>query len=217
MRYRAVIFDVDGTLLDTLQDIGEAVNNVLKKFGFQEHPLEAYRYFVGDGTETLVRRAFPDQSITKDELTARVEAVKKEYKLRWSRTTRPYPGVPELLDFLEENNIPKALLSNKYHEFVILTVQTLLPRWNFEQTLGVQDGIPPKPDPYRALLLSRKLQVQPEQVVYVGDTGTDMQTAKAAGFYPVGALWGFRSLEELKDNGAALIAEKPTDIIKLFS
>lgn len=217
MGYKAIIFDLDGTLLDTLKDLALSVNAVLRQHGFSEHPVASYRYFVGDGIDILVRRAFPAESIKSEKgALYMVNAVKEEYARRWGDHTRPYPGIPAMLDSIEEKRLPKAIFSNKPHEFAVLTVNKLLPDWEFEEVCGVQSGIPRKPDPYGALMIAEKIMVKPEEVVYLGDTDTDMRTAVRGGFYPVGALWGFRSAEELLKSGAAMLAQKPKDVAEFF-
>jgi len=217
MKYKAVIFDLDGTLLDTLKDLALSVNTVLKEKGFKEHPVDDYRYFVGEGIEALVEKAFPAESISKEEFEGLVSQVKEEYSRRWADYTKPYPEVPELLNFLEEKSIPKAIFSNKPHEFTTITVETLLAGWKFKAVCGIQPGVPRKPDPRGALQIAEDMQLSPGQIVYLGDTITDMQTAVRGGFYPVGALWGFRPKEELLEGGASMLAETPLDLTKLFS
>lgn len=217
MSHKAIIFDLDGTLLDTLEDLALSVNAVLRSEGYNEHPVDKYRYFVGDGIEKLVERAFSKQGEQgKIDLQAMVKAVKEEYGRRWSNNTRPYPGVKELLDFLEEKQISKAIFSNKPHEFALLTIDTLLPEWNFVEIFGVGPGMPRKPDPHGALQIAEKLALTPREIIYLGDTATDMETAVAGGFYPVGALWGFRTAEELLASGARSLAQKPLDVADLF-
>ncbi len=216
MNYKAIIFDLDGTLLDTLKDLAFSVNAVLKQKGLKEHPVDAYRYFVGDGIDELVRRAFSDHAIDSPHFPALVKEVKAEYRKRWADHTRPYPGVAEMLDFFEENKIPKAIFSNKPQEFTTLTVDTLLPGWSFIAVSGIREGTPRKPDPAGALKIAEKMGLEPEKIVYLGDTNTDMKTAVAGKFYPVGALWGFRPAEELLEGGAQMLAEKPQDLIPLF-
>lgn len=217
MKYKGIIFDLDGTLLDTLEDLALSVNAVLRRKSYDEHPVNSYRYFVGDGIDVLVERAFPEQSVkNKKDTDQIVKAVKEEYSRRWSDHTRPYPGISGMLDFLQKKQIPKAVFSNKPHEFAILTVNKLLPGWSFEDVYGIQPGVPRKPDPFGALMIAEKMQIKPEEIVYLGDTDTDMQTAVKGGFYPVGALWGFRSEEELLGAGALMLAHKPGDVTELF-
>lgn len=217
MNYRAIIFDLDGTLLDTLQDLALSVNTVLAENGLTEHPVDAYRFFVGDGIDQLVKRAFPSDFFEKKDLEFQIDAVKEEYGRRWFEHTVAYPGVPELLSFLEEMNIPKAIFSNKPHELAVLTVDSLLPGWKFVDVIGIGPGMPRKPNPQGALHIAAKMELQPQDIIYLGDTDTDMQTANKGGFFPVGALWGFRPADELLAGGARLLAETPADVTRIFA
>ncbi len=217
MIHKAIIFDLDGTLLDTLQDLALSVNTVLRQKGYSEHNVDAYRYFVGDGIEKLAERAFPAESFAGNmDLEVVVQEIKEEYGRRWADNTRPYPGVPELLNFLEENQIPKAIFSNKPHEFALLTVDALLTDWPFVEVCGIKSGTPRKPDPQGALQIAKTLQLNSREIIYLGDTSTDMQTAVAGGFYPLGALWGFRTAEELLEGGAQTLAQKPHEVADYF-
>ncbi len=216
MQFRAILFDLDGTLLDTLEDLALSVNAVLKRFGHPEHPLDSYRYFVGDGIEMLLRRSLPEGAITEKYVGKLVQAVQEEYRNRWMDHTRPYPGIPELLTRLEDKVIPKVILSNKPHEFTVLTVEALLPSWRFAAVVGSKPGLPRKPDPAGALAIAQDLKIHPREFVYLGDTATDMQTAIAAGMYPVGALWGFRPAKELTDSGAKKLVQSPPEVISFF-
>ena len=217
MKFRAVLFDLDGTLLDTLQDLAEAMNSVLRRSGFATHPLQAYKYFVGDGMETLVRRALPETH-GNDEATvsACLAAMKEEYRRRWMEQTRPYPGIPELLDELAARQIQLSVLSNKPDEFTRMMVKKLLPRWQFAWVFGERPGVPRKPDPFSALEIAERSLVASEAFVYLGDTATDMITANAAGMYAVGVTWGFRPAEELTANGAKTLISSPADLLELF-
>jgi phosphoglycolate phosphatase len=217
MRFQAVLFDLDGTLLDTLEDIADSTNAALRAQGFPEHPLSAYRYFIGDGVESLVRRALPPERLEAAILARSAELMRREYSARWADTTRPYPAVPELLDALAAMGLPMAVLSNKPDEFTRLCVLRLLPRWRFEVVLGADAGRPKKPDPAAARQIAARLNLPPARIVYLGDTNTDMQTAVAAGMYAVGALWGFRTASELTASGAQVLLEKPTDLLGMLS
>jgi phosphoglycolate phosphatase len=217
MSFKAIIFDLDGTLLDTLQDLATSVNAVLKSYELAEHPVAAYRYFVGDGIDVLVQRAFPDGLVDEQGLDVLVAAVKEEYAQHWSDQTRPYPGVAELLNYLEANEIPKAIFSNKPHEYTLLTVAKLLSDWTFSHIYGINANMPRKPDPHGALLIAEQLSLKPEEIIYLGDTDTDMQTAVSGGFFPVGATWGFRNPEELLAGGAKKLAARPEDVAELFA
>lgn len=212
MAHRAVVFDLDGTLLDTLEDIADSMNAVLERAGHPTHPLEAYRQFVGDGVQRLVERASPAAC----DVDAGVAAWLEDYGRRWREKTRPYPGVEILLDGLTTRGLPFAILSNKPDDFTRLTAEALLGRWSFAEIWGVKEGIPPKPDPHGALALAAALDVPPGEILYVGDTDTDMQTAVAAGMDPIGVLWGFRSKGELLASGARVVVERPEALLELL-
>jgi phosphoglycolate phosphatase len=216
MNYRAVLFDLDGTLLDTLEDLADSVNAALRSLDFPEHPREAYKYFVGDGMEVLVERALPEDhadSATRAECVARL---RREYAQRWAVKTRPYAGIPELLDALTARGMAMGVLSNKPDEFTRLCVTRLLSRWEFSAVMGARRTLPRKPDPTGAREMARQMCLAPATFVYLGDTSTDMQTAIAAGMFPVGALWGFRTAEELRASGARSLLEKPLDLLDLL-
>lgn len=216
MKFKAIIFDLDGTLLDTLKDLALSVNAVLERKGYPGHPVDAYRYFVGDGIDLLIERTFPAAAWSGNNLNLLVNEVKEEYSRRWNDHTVPFPGVPEMLDSLEQKVVPKAIFSNKPHEFALLTVEKLLTDWYFFDVIGIGPLMPRKPDPTGALQIAAKMKLNPAEIVYVGDTDTDMKTALAGGFYPAAVLWGFRPEEELKASGARFLAADPLDIINLF-
>ena len=192
------------------------MNAALSRFGLPTHPIDAYRYFVGDGVDCLARRVLPKDRLDDDTITKLLAAMKAEYGKRWAENTRPYPGIPELLSALQKREIPMAVLSNKPDEFTKVTIEKLLPHWSFRVVRGVRPPVPKKPDPTAALQIAAKLRIAPHQFIYLGDTNTDMQTAVAAGMYPVGALWGFRTADELLQSGAKKLVEKPQELVKLF-
>ena len=213
MPYKAVLFDLDGTLLDTLKDLADATNAALAELGLPGHPLEAYKQFVGDGLENLVRRAMRQEPLDEALLARGIELTRHEYAGRWAEKTRPYPGIPDLLDGLGRRGIPMAVFSNKPDEFTRLCVTRLLAGWHFLAVQGATPELPRKPDPRGALAIAARMGVAPREVLYLGDTNTDMQTAVAAGMFPVGALWGFRTADELLAAGAAALAKTPTDVL----
>ena len=216
MGCQAVLFDLDGTLLDTLEDLADSVNAVLRRLGFPEHPAEAYKYFVGQGFPVLAERALPPGERSPARIAECVAQAKAEYGRRWSRLTRPYPGIPPLLDELAGRGVRLAILSNKPHEFTVEMVRHFLPRWRFEAVLGGRAGVPAKPDPTTSLEVCARLGLPPARVAYVGDSGTDMQTARRAGMYAVGVLWGFREREELLADGAQVLIERPAGLLPLL-
>ncbi|MGA2027823.1 MAG: HAD family hydrolase [Syntrophobacteraceae bacterium] len=209
--------DVDGTLLDTLQDLADSMNSTLRHFGFPVHELEKYKYFVGDGMENLVRRSLPDSAKTDLRLISRcIEMMRQIYERNWNVKSRPYPGIPELLDALTARGLKMAVLSNKPHVLTQRVIEGLLPTWRFEVVMGECPPVPRKPDPASALGIANRLGVEPAGFLYLGDTATDMKTANAAGMYAVGVLWGFRNAEELILSGAKKLIAKPAELLELI-
>lgn len=217
MNYRAVIFDLDGTLLDTLEDLADSVNLVLRRNNLPEHELHQYKYFIGDGLTNLIRRALPMEMGADDATVTRyVATVSEEYNRRWSNKTRPYPGIPELLRNLKNRGVRTVVFTNKPDSAAQKVIQYFFPDFRFEIVQGATPFQPIKPDPSGALAIAKKMHLLPNQFLYLGDTGTDMKTANAAGMYPVGVLWGFRTGEELIQNGAKILLEKPEQLLKFL-
>ncbi len=212
MNCDAVLFDLDGTLLDTLADLGDSMNRALRALGHPEHPLEAYRYFVGDGVRALVVRTLPEDVQDEETIERASAGMQAEYTKRWAERTVPYAGVSEMLSELTGRSLPMAILTNKPDHFAKLIVAELLPHWKFAVVRGALPDVPRKPDPSAALDLAAQMGAEPERVLYVGDTNTDMQTATAAGMYAVGATWGFRTPEELRANGTAVLIDHPAQL-----
>jgi phosphoglycolate phosphatase len=215
-RHKCVLFDLDGTLVDSLADLADSMNRVLIRQGFAAHPAQAYRYFVGDGIIKLVQRALPAEAQQEDVIQDCAQKMRQEYALHWADTTRPYPGIAELLDTLAGRGIEMAILSNKPDELTQKVVRTLLPQWDFAAVAGARETIPRKPDPVGALRIAKLLRRNPADFLYLGDTNTDMQTARAAGMFAIGALWGFRTAEELKENGAQALLSVPIELCPLL-
>ena len=180
-------------------------------------PVDEYRYFVGKGSRQLVQCVLPNENIDEEMAEEIFSAMRDEYSRRWAKNTNPYPGIPELLDELQIIKLPMAVLSNKSDEFTQIMVKSLLPRWKFEIIRGLTKKAFPKPNPTSALQIADELHVAPNEVLYIGDTDVDMQTANAASMYPVGALWGFRTAEELKSNGAKILVETPMQVLELLN
>lgn len=211
---KAIIFDLDGTLLNTLEDIADAMNAALEGNGFKTHPAGEYRLLIGQGVVNLARTALPEHA-RNDPSTVRnvAEAMRQEYEKQWAVKTRPYIGIPELLERLRSTGIKTAVLSNKPDDFTRKCVERFFPQHRFGAVLGERPWIPKKPDPTAAFEIARLLGYSPAFFACLGDSDIDMRTATAAGMLPVGALWGFRSAEELRDNGAAFLIEKPADLL----
>jgi phosphoglycolate phosphatase len=218
LNFRAVIFDLDGTLLDTIDDLADAMNAALTAHGLPQRPdVNEHKYMVGDGVLNYVLRALPEDRRGDRRL---VEALTKTYRANyfagWKNKTRPYDGVIELVDALRNRGIRLAVLSNKPDDTTKLTVRQFVGPEHFDLVRGATEGVPLKPDPAAALAIANELGISPEQFAYVGDTATDMKTAVNAGMYPIGALWGFRKADELLAAGAAALAEKPIDVLRCF-
>ncbi len=217
MPAQAVIFDLDGTLLDTLADIAGAANAALALEGFAEHPPAAYRQFIGDGVGMLFRRALPaDQDHDDARIERCVTQFHATYATGWNVATQPYPGIADLLDTLTARQLPLAVLSNKPDEFTQLCTRHYLDRWTWAVIVGQRDGVPRKPDPTSALTIARNLGLAPADIVYVGDSSVDMRTARAAGMTAVGVSWGFRSVEELQATGAHAIIDHAAELLPLL-
>lgn len=214
--YKGVIFDLDGTLLDTIGDLADAMNHVLGRLGFPGHNIDTYKLLVGDGMENFVTKALPEEHRTKELIGRYVKELIREYDESALEKTKPFEGVKVLLKELHKRGIKLAILSNKTDKLAKNNVANLLPEELFEIVLGARPNIPNKPDPTSALEIAEILQLKPSEIVYLGDTNTDMKTASAAGMFPVGALWGSRTAEELTTGGAKKLLEKPIDLLEMF-
>jgi phosphoglycolate phosphatase len=213
MNFKAVIFDLDGTLLNTLEDLAEATNVVLRDLGYPEHDLQAYKYFVGNGIEPLVKRALPESQRNEENLHRCVELMISEYARRWTHKSRPYPGISELLEEFITSGYQLNILSNKADEATQQIVAKLLPHRYFNTILGATAATPKKPDPTAALNIVEQSGITPRETLFLGDTSIDMQTARAGGMYGIGVLWGFRPAEELIAGGARMLINEPQDLL----
>jgi len=212
---RCIIFDLDGTLLDTLADLADSMNAALKKHGFAEHPLDSYRYFVGDGMDVLAQRVLPESDRSPVNIQMLVAEMKVEYRARRFEKTRPYDGICEALEKLNSTGVSLAVLSNKNNDFTNEIVCHYFGSNTFRIVLGA--GIfAKKPDPAGVLHILSTFQSKPSECLFVGDTGTDMKTARAARVYAAGVLWGFREKQELITNGADILISQPKEILELF-
>jgi phosphoglycolate phosphatase len=214
MPYSAVLFDLDGTLLDTLEDIADAGNAALAAHDFPTHPINAYRHFVGEGVPTLITRILPSDRQDQSTIATVAASYVTEYQKRWNAKSHPYAGIPEMLDELTRREIRMAILSNKPQDFTRQCVDAFLSKWHFEEVIGATANVPRKPHPAAALNIAKTMHLSPADFLYLGDTNTDMQTAVAAGMYPVGVLWGFRDRPELEAAGAKTILAHPQDLLK---
>lgn len=209
---RAVIFDLDGTLLDTLDDLADSGNAALNTLGFPTHPADSYRWFVGLGVAEMARRMLPEAARDDATVVRASTLLVEEYKQRWKAKTRPYGGVPEMLEALRAAGLPLCVLSNKPQGFTEITVRQFFPDFPFRMVCGARPEVPSKPHPAGALAIASELGLAPGAFCFVGDSSTDMKTARGAGMLPVGVLWGFRPESELVENGARLLVAAPGEL-----
>lgn len=210
----AVIFDLDGTLLNTLGDLRAATNHALEVRGLPPHSMEEIRQFIGNGIRLLICRAMPEGT-PEAEIDAALDDFKAYYAAHIHDRTVPYDGIPQLLTALRKRGIKVAVLSNKIDSASQQLMEYFFPG-KTDVVFGEHVGVPRKPDPTSCRMVMQQLGVQPEQVLYVGDSGTDMQTAKNAGLYAVGVTWGFRSKEVLLEYGADVLVHRPEQILQIL-
>ena len=216
MKYKAAVFDLDGTLLNSLDDIASSMNAALGKMGFPAQPVEDYKIHVGDGMAVLAGRVLPEGRRTEALIAECVALMRAEYSKNWGSTTRPYAGIPELLDGLVKRGVRLAVLSNKPDDFTQQIVRALLPRWCFDPIFGARTGVPHKPDPAGAIELARLMNLSGGECVFLGDTYADMRAAAGAGMFPVGVTWGFRAAQELWESGARAVIDAPGELLKIL-
>lgn len=226
VRLDALIFDLDGTLADSIADIGEAMNAVLSELSLPPHGTEAYKAFVGEGAENLTRRAVRAaqgrdwRSVSEEGLPRPLPELVESYRVHYAAQEHAhstlYPGIEAMLDGVVASGRKMAVLSNKRDDFTRHLVAHAFGRWPFVDVRGERDGVPRKPDPTAALELALELNVLPERIGFVGDTPIDVGTALRAGMIPIGVLWGFRSRAELTEAGAKFLLQRPEDLLPLL-
>lgn len=212
MPYKACLFDLDGTLLNTLEDIADSMNRALQEAGLPTHPLDAYRYFVGNGVKILVERALSGHLEAFDQVEA---AYRAYYSAGSHNKTRPYPGIEDILRALHRAGVPLCVLSNKPHGDTLQVMKEYFPDIPFAIVRGQIEGVAPKPDPAGALAIAEDMKFAPGDFLYSGDTAVDMTCAREAGMVPLGVTWGFRPRQELAEAGAAYIIDDPGEIVSL--
>ena len=210
----SILFDLDGTLLDTLDDLADAMNASLADEGLPTHAVDAYRYFVGDGVDMLARRSAGAAADDPARFARLVAGQRRHYREGWKRKTRPYPGIDRMLAGLAARKANLAVLSNKPDDFTRLIIAEYFPGDPFIQVRGARGDVPRKPDPAGALAIARAVGVEPGGWLYLGDTDTDMKTAVAAGMRPLGAGWGFRPASELLGAGATAVLARPEAMLE---
>lgn len=215
MKYRAVIFDLDGTLVDSLYDISDSMNIVLKSNNFPTHSYEDYQNFIGSGIRSLIVKSLPITHQSEFQIEHFFNAMIEVYRDNCTHKTKPYNGIIELLDSLVSQNIKLSVLSNKADELTKKIVAAIFPNY-FNPVLGLTVEELKKPNPFGALEICKKLELKAEEIIYIGDSDVDMQTANNANMFAVGVLWGYRSKEELISSGANYILNKPLDLMEII-
>ena len=212
--FRAVIFDLDGTLLNTLDDLADSCNYVLAAKGYSTYPNEQYRKFVGNGAAVLMKRIHPEGT-SQEELDDSLAKFSAYYSAHKDIRTAPYEGIPDLIAKLKAKGLRLCVLSNKPHEISTAIVRQYFGEDAFDIILGKSADFPVKPDPSSCLYLIKRLGIDRNEALYVGDSNVDMQTARNAGLVKCGVCWGFRSEEELRREGADYLAHFPREIYNL--
>lgn len=212
---KLVIFDLDGTLLNSLEDLADSCNYLMRKYGFPEHPLDSYRYFVGDGIHKLVERILPEDKRQADFVEQVFQEMVAYYDIHKEDKTKPYAGMVETLETLQERGVMLAVASNKVNKAMMPLMEHYFPTIKFTAVIGQREGIPVKPHPQIVFDILKIAGVGAEESLYVGDTGVDMDTAHRAGLKAVGVLWGYRNLQELTEHQAEYIISKPMELVEL--
>ncbi|WP_158839617.1 HAD family hydrolase [Polaribacter sp. L3A8] len=216
MKYKAVIFDLDGTLVNSIKDIADAMNVVLEKRQYPTYNYETYKTFVGSGVRSLVVKALPDANPKDKEVEACLNDMMQVYSEVCTVKTEPYEGILELLEELNAKNIKVSVLSNKEDTLTKKIAAFLLPEF-LSPVLGLKVEVDKKPNPKVALETCDAMQVKPEETIFVGDTDVDILVAKNANMLPVGVSWGFRDKESLINAGAKHVLEHPLDLMKIVT
>jgi len=214
---KAILFDLDGTLVDTLPDVTAVMNMVLAEQGFPPHTAEEVRCFMGWGSRELSRLSLPLKARTEMYIIATDEGMKKRYAADPVAHSKPYPGLTEALIALSGRGVSLTVLSNKPDPLVHLVMDNLFPEIHFAIVYGAREGVPHKPDPAAALAIAQKLSMAPEDCLFVGDSDVDMQTALNAGMAPIAVSWGYRDVDELRAAGAVGVLDRPADLLNLLN
>ncbi len=212
---KTIIFDLDGTLIDSLTDIALCANKVLEELKHPTHSIDDYKNFVGDGAKILMQNCMP-KGLDESDINLGLEKFKKLYDRNIYGNTQPYDGIYEMLRSLQDENYSLNVLSNKPHKFTVQYIEKLFREFKFDEVHGQKEHIPKKPDPSGAINISKALNIELKDILYIGDTGTDMKTAVNAGMIPIGVLWGFRDKDELLEHGAKHLVENPQELYNLI-
>ena len=215
MKFKGIIFDLDGTLVDSLHDISDAMNTVLESLNYPTHTYETYQYFIGSGLRNLVSKALPSTNNSDEQIEICFESMINEYREICTLKTKPYEGIVELLENLTSQNIKMAVFSNKADELTKKIASEIFPNY-FDTAVGLSTEELKKPNPFEAVEISKNWNLKPEEILFVGDSDIDMQTAVNAKMFPVGVSWGYRTEDELKTSGAKLVINNASELIEIL-
>ncbi|MBS7229787.1 HAD family hydrolase [Flavobacterium psychroterrae] len=215
MKFKGIIFDLDGTLVNSLEDISDAMNVVLTSLNHPTHTYDTYQYFIGSGLRNLVSKALPASNNTDEQIETCFESMVDEYRKICTLKTKPYEGIIGLLDNLVSQNIKLAVFSNKADELTKKITAEIFPDY-FQNAVGLSTEALKKPNPFEALEISKGWNLKPEEILFVGDSDIDMQTAINANMFPVGVSWGYRTEKELIASGAKTVINIPLDLIEIL-
>lgn len=213
---KLAIFDLDGTLLNTIEDLGHAANHALQAHGYPTHSIASYPFFVGNGVRRLIERVLPEDARTEATIDRLLVTFKEYYNDHNTDYTKPYEGIPELLSLLSSRGVAIAVASNKYQAATEKLISHFFPTLSFIAVEGQKEGVPVKPDPSIVFEILAKAKTPKADTIYIGDSGVDMETARRACVDSVGVTWGFRPEKELVENHADTIVNSPGDIAKLI-
>jgi len=215
MKFKGIIFDLDGTLVDSLHDISDAMNTVLTGLNYPTHTYDTYQYFIGSGLRNLVSKALPVTNNSDEQIEICFECMVNEYREMCTVKTKPYDGIVELLEKLTSQNIKMAVFSNKADELTKKIASEIFPDY-FDKAVGLSTEELKKPNPFEAVEISKNWNLKPEEILFVGDSDIDMQTAVNANMFPVGVTWGYRTEEELKSSGAKVVINTASELIEIL-
>lgn len=215
MKFKGIIFDLDGTLVDSLHDISDAMNTVLESLNYPTHTYDTYQYFIGSGLRNLISKALTSSNNKEEQIEICFEMMIQEYRKICTSKTKPYEGILELLDNLTSQNIKLAVFSNKADELTKKIASEIFPN-HFDTAVGLSTEELKKPNPFEAIEISKKWNLKPEEILFVGDSDIDMKTAVNANMFPVGVSWGYRTEEELKSSGAKLVINNASELIEIL-
>jgi len=215
-KLKGIIFDLDGTLADTLEDISDSMNRVLQKEGFPVYTSGEYKNFIGSGIRNLVRLSLPENERSDSMIKRCTDLMGAVYTESCLIKTNLYDGISEIVDTFRLKGIKLAVFSNKADEFTQRIVRSLLHPKKFEMILGAKSSIPAKPDPAGALLISKHFGIDPQEIGFIGDSDIDMITANKAAMFAIGALWGFKTKAELIAGGAKVLVERPRELLEVL-